>query len=611
MKTQSITLLCILFAYFTSCTDMDTDIIGEDVSKDTNLSTRSKGDGKYDVLGWGYDITKGYFDNSGVSQIAIVDIDSIIKSYPPPTHTGIVEGKPLEYTDMDIIAENAIQYAENLAANAKLSYGPSLPIASAFSGSLSAAWGQAQNYNSTYSIASFQKYYALKEVAIGLSPIEMQKHLTIQFKNDLKHLSDIAIIQKYGTHILTDIILGARVEIMYKAQSLSQNKTKSIEASLTATLKLFKFEAGLTYNESLASQNKDYNIKYKTIGGDPLKNRQGRITTDPRQAPSIDISEWLNSINESNYSFIDSRPGSLIPIYELVEDPIRKIQLESVVRRYIIDKQFSENSYISLTDESGLIEIIVSKREVFGQHNSISATIPDNYVLIGGGATVSNGDGLLMKSCPDSNLKRWYAQSKDLGYTSPHKLTVHAVGLKLKGISQEQLRQQMTIRSATSFMASHPQTSVSLPQEYTLIGGGAAINSNGENGSFLTKSIPNKNNWYAAGKDHLRIEPSSITAYAIGIKNPIPGFGELEISYDSVSHWIGQSSIKYTEDVGPEWLISCPGAETTFTTKVGRILTIIEPAYTNVTVGSKDHEKPDSGTLSLHLIKFRKKVDSH
>lgn len=595
-------LLFLAIGSLFSCTENN--LIEDGVVDNPQLVLRTAGDGKYDVLGFGYDVTKDYFDYSGTSSVAVIDAQAIANAYPTSSNTGIITGFPDIRTTSQVVGETASQFSTKLTANSKIS-----ATVGIFGGSLSTNFGSSENYDSKYSIASYQSFFRYKQLTIGLTPKEMLPYLTIQFKNDLNNLSSIQLVQKYGTHVLTDITLGARLQIMYKAQSLSTNKTASIEASLNATISLFSSEANVTYNKSLATQNKDYRIVYKGIGGD-LKKMPGSgiISVDPTTLAEINVGPWVESINPSNYRFIDSKPGTLVPIYEFIQDPIKKASVASAVDKYIRDGAINANSNYIRQDWSGLVEIIILKKEITGQHPTTYVDVPSDYVLIGGGAKVSNvGDNgaLLTQSYPSSDLTRWYGASKDHKKTSNHKLEVFAVGLKLKGITSDQLKQHMTIVSSTSSIASWPTTQVNLPSGYTLIGGGAKVNWTGE-GSLLVKSIPNGNAWAASGKDHISISPATITAYAIGIRPSITSFGDLEISRESTSKWVSKLKTDITESIDSDWLVTCPGGEATFSGR-GRMLTILHPDFRSVTIGSSDHIYADSGNTALYMLKIRKK----
>lgn len=597
---KQITLWIFTLSLLFSCNN---DTLLDSTENGEDISLRSAGDNKYDVLGYGYNITANYFDYSGTSSAPVIDMDALKKKYPNEDE-GAITSYPGTHTSFRVVGETASQFSTNLTAKTEVK-----ATIKAFGGTLSSSFGSSENYDNKYSIACHESFYRFKQLSIILSPSELIPFLTTQFKNDLNNLSSAQIVQKYGTHVLTDITVGARLEIMYKAISLSSNKTSTIDASLSASVGLFSSELKTHYDKSLATQNKNYTISYKTIGGDPTKvPGTGTISVDPTTLPEINIAPWVSSIQSSNYKFIDSKPGSLIRLSDLVEDPAKKASLSAAIDKFILDGEISTNTNQIREDWSGQVQIILVKKTVSGEHPTTYVEVPEDYVVIGGGAKISGygkWGALLTKSYPSQDLTKWYAESKDHIKSDKHTLDVYAIGLKIKGITRDQLKGQMIVTTATSSKTNWPATQANLPAEYTLIGGGAAVNWSGQ-GALLVKSAPNGNSWSVSGKDHKDSSPATITAYAIGIKPNIDYFGTLEISRETDSKWVSSLKAQITAEISSDWLLACPGGEASFSGE-GRMLTILEPNFRNVVVESSDHIKTDSGNTTLSLIKIRKK----
>jgi hypothetical protein len=77
------------------------------------------------------------------------------------------------------------------------------------------------------------------------------------------------------------------------------------------------------------------------------------------------------------------------------------------------------------------------------------------------------------------------------------------------------------ILSVTSEVSAHPVARVTVPAGYKLVGGGARDNWDPPEGNLLTASFPETpNTWMAAGKDHVKTSPASITAFAVAIHDP-------------------------------------------------------------------------------------------
>lgn len=153
-------------------------------------------------------------------------------------------------------------------------------------------------------------------------------------------------------------------------------------------------------------------------------------------------------------------------------------------------------------------------------HPKIRAAIENGYILTGGGAKTHPAVGaisgnFLTASFPSDNFS-WEARSKDHNESSPAAITAYAIGIRPR--NKETLIIS-DIVSLSSSIEAHPSCTVAVREEYTLTGGGAFNWKEGGSGNLLTASYPmHSNTWAVAGKDHFVPSPSSITAYAIGVK---------------------------------------------------------------------------------------------
>jgi hypothetical protein len=149
-------------------------------------------------------------------------------------------------------------------------------------------------------------------------------------------------------------------------------------------------------------------------------------------------------------------------------------------------------------------------------HPQAVAVLPGGYTLTGGGAFVDYGSGpgnLLTGSFPNSPSS-WQAQSKDHIDPDPASITSYVIGIRHR--SGKKVRGH--IQNSTGSMAPHPTAMVCLNPVWTLSGGGARDNWEGE-GNLLTGSYPQQGScWVANGKDHIDSSPATITAYVIGIR---------------------------------------------------------------------------------------------
>lgn len=261
------------------------------------------------------------------------------------------------------------------------------------------------------------------------------------------------------------------------------------------------------------------------------------------------------------------------------------------------------------------------------QRNSTSLVIPSDYVIIGGGAAIANPvpgstnsypSSFITASRPDFQNNAWVAQSKDHLNAEQHYLSVFAIGIKVTNISSSQLRAYIKVFSNTSSIQAHPTTTVTVPADFHMIGGGAQVNYGSGAGSLLVHSYPSSNNvWSAKSKDHSISSPASITAYAIGIKKIVDfaycpvcqpkGLFNVTI-WTSASNFVstGLNSSNVSALQNPNnysWIPSCTGARTTFN-GYGRMLQgyFFDEDYFRAVSFDKDLKISDSGYSTSYLI---------
>ncbi len=297
-----------------------------------SVNTRSAGDGVYDILGYGYDITGPYLDTKS-SRAIVFDTNKLLEK-------GLITPYKLEESRFRYSSgKDVIDFTTNMSSSLQMSTPGILKVIGG--ASLNIAFGGNSHYNSDYSFAYCTQQYIDSRYRISEADINVLKTcLTKQFIERLSTYTPEQIVEEYGTHVLKDIYLGAKFEVYYMAKSTSSSKKESINAVLGASLfSLFKMDGKFQYDESLAITNKEQSLYYFTIGGDPAVGVQGSL--NPENSPSIDIGKWMASVKSSTPKFIDvdNNSQSFIPIYELVTDPTKKQTLKAYIDNYIKSKE--------------------------------------------------------------------------------------------------------------------------------------------------------------------------------------------------------------------------------------------------------------------------------
>jgi len=252
-----------------------------------------------------------------------------------------------------------------------------------------------------------------------------------------------------------------------------------------------------------------------------------------------------------------------------------------------------------------------------GVTNRPSATlaVPAGYKIVSGGALVNAGHGpgnMLIASYPAS-ATTWFAQSKDVdGKPDPRSITAYAVAI----FDPDDLF-DVQIAKATSNVASRPAVTATVAADYVLTGGGAMTTAGVTGaGNFLTASYPAADvQWRASSKDHVTANPSSITAYAIGltslVDSRLPPFTLAQAVSASANHPAATAPVSSTSVVlgggaldafkgaGNMLVASCPVC----TLMPGGA---VQPCSTPTgwTVSGQDYATSDPSTITAYLIEM-------
>jgi len=158
--------------------------------------------------------------------------------------------------------------------------------------------------------------------------------------------------------------------------------------------------------------------------------------------------------------------------------------------------------------------------------------------------------------------------------------------------------------AATSEPASHPSVEVDVPEDFSIVGGGAEVNWNGSDpGNLLVASFPvDGRKWRASSKDHAVPSPASLTAYAIAIENPGGKLWDVRI--------FTQSSPVSTRPIASVALDSgytlTGGGALAEADGAGQLLTASFPSSSvSWEARSKDHLVPAQGRLTAFAIGVR------
>jgi hypothetical protein len=260
------------------------------------------------------------------------------------------------------------------------------------------------------------------------------------------------------------------------------------------------------------------------------------------------------------------------------------------------------------TDSSGKVTVAVFERTALtarSRFDDFSVAVPSDYVVIGGGAEgleLPVGH-LLTASYPSDDLTEWRISTKDHVIGAPAKPKAWAIGLKLAGLTRQQVRDNIVMTSVSASPAHLQNLGTNMAFDAALISGGFKVTWTGA-GSLGVASYPDGQLWHGASKDHQIGDPSALSVIAIGIRRNIPGFGTLSTSVRQATSTVAShpsASVAVQEGYA---LAGC-GARVNWS-GAGNLLWKIKPlglpTQRSCEVASKDHNAASPATIDAFAV---------
>ncbi|MBX6313129.1 MAG: hypothetical protein IRY99_09485 [Isosphaeraceae bacterium] len=263
-------------------------------------------------------------------------------------------------------------------------------------------------------------------------------------------------------------------------------------------------------------------------------------------------------------------------------------------------------------DASGKITVAVFRREPRSDQRhyfDFACEVPEDMVAIGGGAEAAElpGGALLTASYPSDDLSAWLASSKDHIIPQPHRLTCYAIGLKIAGMSRQQLWEHLHIAVQDSGQGNYPEASATVPMGHVMVSGGFQVAWSGGAGSLGTASFPKTSfSWTARSKDHEIASPAWIKAYAISLKRALP-VGIIQVTMTQQDSTPAAHPVA-TAVVPPGFALTGAGARVNWQ-GAGNLLWKIRPLIPaenqGVQAASKDHITSSPATVSAYSLAIK------
>ena len=266
--------------------------------------------------------------------------------------------------------------------------------------------------------------------------------LADDFRQELEDASPETIIELFGTHILVNTHLGYISKTLYRSivaddeENLLRTANTGMGAHQSSIIK--HPNVSITYPEETVKKNYGGTIVVSSQGADSKVFNQ--LTGNP-----MDISPWIQSANEKNRALTTLTGEDLIPIYEVIADPIKKQQIKEAVIAHIKRHQLSlqqtatifqasdgyyhryYTSYKELTAKADICQGVIGS--VFIRHEP--GTVPLYLSSNGKNHRLTlepapNGDGTIIgyvyeKESDDLNCIYEISDGKNFAYTTEEK----------------------------------------------------------------------------------------------------------------------------------------------------------------------------------------------
>ena len=336
-------ILIVITILFLSCSDNE--IIPEVIIPEQSTpTTRSVGDGKYDALGFGYNCFYSNFSNPLYAKAQVIDLQKLEAGIGTDQLTGkkfIFNPSKIIEAQLHGLTESRTAYGtsiEKLTEDMRFYIHTSLDqkkIIKLFSLDIESTITNSSNYQELNSFYKVDALKATRRLTLPYTnPAQLKYFLTDEFLFDLKNLSGKDIVNKYGTHVMTDILLGGNFSALYTGKYKSSGSTSGKEFKTSASFLMSSIKGETKFDKTTFKSFTNVNVYIKTQGG---RNAVSTIINQTGDGTlgnfSIDYNSWINSVDINSESLIGiGNPDTEIYfISSFIEHPFIRMGIEEAL----------------------------------------------------------------------------------------------------------------------------------------------------------------------------------------------------------------------------------------------------------------------------------------
>lgn len=277
----------------------------------------------YNFLGYGYDVTQRYNHQSAV-RASMLDVPTLIAEnayiYDNPRST--------EFYSKNFVAENAAALAKKLSETLEATDGLKV-----FGKTIEQAFPSPDPFNSKYVYGLHTIVFIRERMKIYYEDVP-GRYLLKSFTEDVKKLKAEELVKKYGTHMIIRLRVGSTFNVLYQSEvNYNVDRLNAMKIGYSYALrKAFGIWQVASWENNLKALNENSAVKlyFYAMGGDVSKLKIEKTPEGPR----VDINEW-NKSTDDNYKFIGLQANGLFPLYELIDNTAKRIEIKEYIKKYI------------------------------------------------------------------------------------------------------------------------------------------------------------------------------------------------------------------------------------------------------------------------------------
>lgn len=321
------------------------------------ISSRSQGDGVYESLGYGYDITENYLGEHSI-KVPVINVEAFVQDHEERFDNlfmGIIDQRTYAGETAETFLKQLIK--DSNFTNSVAAMGKEDTEKGFFSGTITTGFksNTLYSYSSKYSFAKAEVLKKHKQYLLNTDVETLQQYLSASFLEDLNKYPAEKIVEIYGTHVLTDITVGGKYSAYYRSAIIEEENRSEKTKTVNAGVKYNMSKIGLDTNGNWSSteitetnkKNSSWECHITSQGGTTIATN---ITISPNNPPTytIDLGKWSETVDDTHSVLIDVNWNKTYPIYDLISDYNKKAELKAAVEKYIESKRIKivKSSYV-------------------------------------------------------------------------------------------------------------------------------------------------------------------------------------------------------------------------------------------------------------------------